>query len=335
MFIARLAVLLVILSAVGCNILGKKPGAQARGRAPGKQAFPEEKKQMAGGPGVGRDQPLPDPVPPPAPPIDVPGIPESPPRETELVVAPMTEPAVQPVAATESNLDAIRRVHRRAAERFKTIEGFQARLTRRETIGSKAMPEEMLDLKLRTSPFAIHSKWVGTENFGRELIYVTNKYDNKVQILTGKNEGLLIPANRRFSFAPTDSQVRSKSRYDLREGGMGMVIEWFGKSLGEMEKHPNQSNRMKYLGKQSRRERESGLECVEEIVPPNWEPLMPRGGKRLTYFDPRADSPSHGLPILVIAYGDNGREVEYYWFDQFRPMKWTDADFDADRLFKR
>jgi hypothetical protein len=198
------------------------------------------------------------------------------------------------------------------------------------------MPEELLQYKFRREPFSLHIKWIGLEAKGRELIYVAGKHEEKVQILTGKGEGLLVPSGKRVTRLATDSDVRSKSRHDIREGGMGMSIDWFGRVLAIMEKDPSQMNRLRYLGLKPRHpEREAGLEAVEETIPPNWEPLLPKGGRRTTYFDPDPASPSFGLPILIVTIGDSGREVEYYWFDQLKPAEWTDSDFDADRLWKK
>jgi hypothetical protein len=116
---------------------------------------------------------------------------------------------------------------------------------------------------------------------------------------------------------------------------MGTAIAWLGKVLGRMEADPAQANRIRYLGRKPVRERESGLEVIEETVPPDWEPLLPKGGKRTTHFDPDPASPSFGLPILITAVADTGRQVEYYWFDELRPIRPSDADFDADRLWRK
>jgi hypothetical protein len=237
----------------------------------------------------------------------------------------------------ESNLDAVRRLHKRASERFNKMDGFESRLTRRETVGNKPMPEELLQYKVRREPYSVYIKWIGKEAQGRELIYVTGKYDGKVQILTGKGEGNLlpIPSGIRVARLPTDKDVTSKSRFDIRESGMHMSIEWFGRVVAIMERDPAQSNRMKYLGIVKRRERESGLEAVDEQIPSAWEPLLQKGGRRTTYFDPDPASPSFGLPILLVTQDHTGREVEYYWFDQLKPARFADADFDPDRMWNR
>ncbi|MBO0701138.1 MAG: DUF1571 domain-containing protein [Zavarzinella sp.] len=340
----------LMLVVTGCGTVGPR---ESKGPAVGRSR--DLGKQVAVGPTATREPPLADPstmIPPPPDMKDIiPPIPAAPAKE-EFVAAvgivapdgPAARPAVERARAVseepappapESNLDALRRLYRTASDRFNQLEGFQARLTRRETVGNKPMPEEVLEYTFRREPYSVHVKWVGLEGQGRELVYVQGKYDNKVQILTGKCEGLVIPAGMRVSRLPTDKDVRSKSRYDIREGGMGTAIVWFGKVLSVMEQDPAQANRAHYLGRKPVRERESGLEVVEETIPPDWEPLLPKGGKRTTHFDPDPSSPSFGLPVLIVTLGDTGRQVEYYWFDQLRPIRPTDADFDPDRLWRK
>ena len=366
----RSAILLFIVL-TGCGVVGPRRDDVAhgpKGKAPS--------TEMALGPKSTREPPLADPssmIPPP-PKMDelVPAIPPAPARE-QLVATPLPEkddglvPAsgvvapgtlaaatrrpveraravaedrVTPAAATEasqeSNLEAVSRIAKRATAKYLAMPGFESRLTRREMVNGRAMPQEELQYKFRRDPYSVHVKWIGLEGQGRELIYVDGKFDNKVQILTGKGEGLIVPSGMKVTRLPSDKDVRSKSRHDIREPGMGMAVEWFGKVAAIMEKDPGQAKRMKYLGVvKGRPERASGLEGVEETIPPGWEPLLPKGGKRTTYFDPDPSSPSFGLPVLVSAFNENGREVEYYFFDQLRSTRPTDADFDPDRLWKK
>jgi Protein of unknown function (DUF1571) len=368
-----LAAVFVLNCLSGCGVVGPRKDAVARGPSAGaKSKGPAKELAVAG---ATREPPLADPstmIPPP--PKMAPEIPAAPAKDDLLVSAPTPLPeksavvipasgiagpeggvftggpaperaravggnpvvaAVASEAIPESNLDSVRRMYRRAAERFAKMEGFESRLTRRETIGNKPMPEELLQYKFRRDPYSLHIKWIGLEGQGRELVYVQGKYESKVQILTGRDEGLLIAAGKRHSFTPTDSSVRSKSRFDIREGGIGMSILWFGKVLALVERDPAQANRLKYLGVKPCREREAGLEAVQETIPPDWEPLLPRGGKRTTYYDPDPASPSFGLPVLVTTLDESGRQVEYYWWDQFKPIRPTDADFDPDRLWRK
>jgi hypothetical protein len=354
------ALLLVFLT--GCGIVGPRRDSTARGPKPKAPS-----NEMAAGPKATREPPLADPssmIPQP-PNMDdlVPAIPGAPPKEQ--LVAAVTEPdgfvpaagvvaprrpveraravaddRVTPAAAAEAvqetNPAAVRRIAKRAADKYQALAGFECRLTRREMVNGRPMPQEELQYKFRRDPYSVHIKWVGLEGQGRELIYVDGKFDNKVQILTGKGEGLIVPSGMRVARLPGDKDVRSKSRHDIREPGMGMAVEWFGKVAALMEKDPTQAKRMKYLGVvKGRPERAGGLEGVEETIPPGWEPLLPKGGKRTTYFDPDPASPSFGLPVLISAFNEGGREVEYYSFDQLRPTTPTDADFDPDRLWKK
>jgi hypothetical protein len=353
----RTAILLLTL-VTGCGVVGPRRDSTARGpKAKGPAT------EMAGGPKATRDTPLADPstmIPPP-PDMNnlVPAIPTAPTKEqfvaADGIVAPepgaktrapverargQADDRVVPAAAAEpiaeSNLDALKRIAQRATEKFNGMDGFECRLTRRETVANKPMPQEELQYKFRREPYSLHIKWVGLEAQGRELIYVAGKSDGKVHILTGKGEGLVIPSGMHVTRLPTDKEVRGKSRYDLREGGISMSVHWFGKVVALMERDPAQLKRMKVLGiVKGRPERPSGLESVEEMIPPGWEPLLPKGGKRTTYFDPEPASPSFGLPILVVGLNETGREVEYYFFDQLRPIHPTDADFDPEGLWKK
>ena len=334
-----------LCAAVGCNVFGKSNPSSLPGgmKSAGKDAIGT--KQMAMGNGSTREPPLADPVPPPPPNMNVPEIPPAPNKDDSLVIAtPGSNGVVQASAVErargvaeqpkETNLEALRRLYNRAAEKINATEGFESKLTRRETVANRAMPEEVLQYRFRKEPYSLHLKWIGKEAQGRELVYVEGRNDGKVQVLTGREPELFRPSGIRVSRLPTDKDVASKSRYDIRSAGLATSITWFGRVLDIMEKDPAQANRVRYIGPKPRRERETGLVAVEETIPPNWEPLLPKGGRRTTHFDADPTSPSEGLPILIITLDDTGREVEYYWFDDWKPARFTEADFDADRLWR-
>ena len=59
------------------------------------------------------------------------------------------------------------------------------------------------------------------------------------------------------------------------------------------------------------------------------------GGSRQVFFDPKPDSPSYLLPVLIVTKDLGGREVEYYSFTQFKvPAGTTDADWNPAKLGK-
>src|SRR5262245_9987135 len=166
----RMAARFLILL-TGCGVVGPRRDGTARGPKPKASAT-----EIATGPKATREQPLADPstmIPLP-PNMDdlVPGIPNPPPTDRIVAAdgivspeagvkprAPVERPrakadeaAVPATAAeqvTESSLDAVRRLARLSAERFHAMDGFECRLTRRETVNNKPMPQEELQYKFR------------------------------------------------------------------------------------------------------------------------------------------------------------------------------------------
>lgn len=252
---------------------------------------------------------------------------------------PSLQPHAQPVAHVESENphSAFKRLVRQSQESLKKIDGFECLLKRREVINDSKQPEELIQFRFRKAPLAVHFKWIGQEANGRELVYAKGLFSDRAHILTAKGDGfVLMPAKKRFDFALDDSNIKSKSRYDLREGGIMKSIDQLGRVLQEIERDPKGNReRVRYLGKVKRPECSALLEGVDEYIPPKWEPLLPKGGRRQTFFDCQPDSPSFGLPVVIVAQDHLGREVEYYHFDRLKLTRFTDADFDPDRLFKK
>lgn len=366
--------LLALVFLSGCGLFGKKPDqavVRPVSHEPGAGSSEGRPKMLAIANGnTGRDAPLADPVPPPPPDLIIADLPGAAPKDTAIVAQPkpmgagladtvvpaagiaplINEPPLlaqtspkppveqpkPPAVAAETPLQVIKRLQQLAAEKLARLEGFEAVLTRRETIAGKPSPEQVMQYRLRTRPQSMHMKWIGLEGKGRELVFVGGRKEDVVEILTAKGDGFaLTPAGKRISFAPTDSSIRSQSRYDLREGGMQMGVTNLGLLLAKADRDPKVVANLRYLGLVNRLERQSGLEAVEETIQPNVEPLFPKGGKRTLFFDPEPSSPGYGLPILVTASNELGREVEYYFFDQLKPARFSDADFDTNILWKK
>lgn len=345
----HLIIMLLCASLCGCGLFSKRKPLTPSGPDPTSPRAANDRvgtDLVAMVNGSGREQTLPDPATmiPPRPNINIPDIPDAPPKDDRIVAAPQdtANPPIKQVAAVknveekaESANDALQRLRHAAHTSFNKLPGFTAKLTRRETVAGSPHSEEVLQYKFRASPYSMHLRWIGREAQGRELVYVANTKEDKVHILTARGDGsLLMPAGKRFAFAPTASEIRSQARYDIREGGMGLTVIQFCRLVDLAENDPKAAKRLRYVGKQQRREHPAPLELVEDTIPPNAEPLLPKGGKRQLYFDADPQSPSYGLPILVMAFSE-GREVEYYHFDQFQPATFADADFDSNRLWRK
>ena len=93
---------------------------------------------------------------------------------------------------------------------------------------------------------------------------------------------------------------------------------------------------VKALGLVQRKEMPYALEGVEVAIRAGEDPTLAKGGKRQVYFDPKPDSPGYLYPILVVTTDADGKEVEYYFFDQLKvPCGLTDADWNPATLGKK
>ncbi len=232
-------------------------------------------------------------------------------------------------------LTAIKTIHRNALIANAKMDCYETRLTRRESINGKAVPQEIIAFKFRKNPYSVRLKWLGQEGQGREVVYVQGQYAGKMYVMPTKQDSFPLPPMR-MSFMPDDSMVRSKTRHDIREAGLGESIKHLGETLDLIAKNPAQRNRLRYLGLVTRPEFVSPMEGIEETIPPRTEPLLPSGGKRVTFYDTGAQSVSKDMPVLVIAHDAANKEVEYYCFDRFLfPITLNNSDFDPEQIWKK
>ncbi len=253
--------------------------------------------------------------------------------ETRIETASLTRGAAPSIPAEEDVLVTMKELHRKAAEAYARIDCFDARLTRRESINGKPNPQEIIFFRFRKQPFSVRLKWIGEEAQGREVIYVAGQYGNKMHIMPSKQDSILPPM--RMSFTPDDTMVRSKTRHDIREAGLSEAIRGLGNSLDAAARNSAQRKRLRYLGRVNRPEYPN-MEAIEDTIPPRTEALLPQGGKRVYFFDTRTNSPSAGLPVLIVTHDAAGKEVEYYCFDRMTTqIRLTDKDFDPDQVWKK
>jgi hypothetical protein len=242
---------------------------------------------------------------------------------------PMTAPpvAVGDMSSSEP-LKELRRLHKLAGEQYAKMDSYIARLRRREQVGSKQNPEEVLCFKFRKDPWSISLKWLSAEGKGREVVYVKGKFENKLHTLLAAGDVPLMPAGKRISL-PIDSMlVKSASRHEITDAGIGALIDHFAAAVALSEGGDAKRGSLTYLGSQSRPEFATPHEAVEQQIPAGAEATLPRGGRRLWYFDPE-----NHLPLLVITYDDAKKEVEYYLYDRLQfPVKLDEDDFNPEKM---
>jgi hypothetical protein len=236
----------------------------------------------------------------------------------------------QEIPADGNPMVKLRALYRDAADRYARISSYIVRLRRREQVNGKDHPEEVLLVKFRKNPWSIYFKWLGKEGNGREVIYVRGRYEDKIHTLLAAGDIPLMPAGKRIALAPDNALVRSSSRHSIHEAGIGTMIDTFGEVVSTAERAGARAL-VKSVGVVSRPELAAPCEAVEQIIPPGGEPLLPRGGRRLWFFD----SSSTKLPVLVITQDETGHEAEYYCYDRFLfPVDLDDSDFNPDELWK-
>jgi hypothetical protein len=218
-----------------------------------------------------------------------------------------------------------------AAERYAGIDSYIARLTRREQVGGKNQPEEVLLFKFRKEPWSVYFKWLGKTGEGREVVYVKNQYENKLHTLLAAGDHPLMGAGKRMALAIDSIFVRNASRHPITEAGFGASIERLGRLLDAGEHGDKRGGTLTVLGAQNRPEFAKPAWVLEHVLPPGQDPSLPRGGRRLYAFDPESK-----LPLLVTAVDERGQEVEYYSYDRLQyPVKLDNDDFNPDKLWAK
>jgi hypothetical protein len=248
---------------------------------------------------------------------------------------PQADPSqVRPAALSPVNVDAsarLRQLYQTAVVQHQKMDCYTMQIRRREVVGDRARPEELVFVKVRQEPWSVYFKWLGPEAKGREVVYLKGRPGNEIHTLTAAGDVPLIGAGKRFSISADSTLVKSKSRYPIQNAGLGTTIRSFGDLLEKVEKGDPHASPLKYLGATTRPEFAQPVEGIEQIIPPDCDPLLSGGGRRWWYFDTAL-----GLPVLIITRDASDREVEYYCHDQIRfPVRLGDDDFDPDKLWRQ
>jgi hypothetical protein len=225
-------------------------------------------------------------------------------------------------------LKELRRLYKEATEQYAKMDSYIARLRRREQVGDKDGAEEVIRFQFRREPWSVSLKWLSTEGKGREVIYVKGKFEDKIHTLLAAGDMPLMPAGKRISLPVDSLLVKSASRHPITQAGIGSLIDNFGLAVDAAGRGDAKRGSLTYFGPQARPEFTKAHELAEQIIPPKGEPTLPRGGRRLWFFDP-----DNHLPVLIITYDDTKKEVEYYLYDRLHfPVKLDDDDFNPEKM---
>jgi hypothetical protein len=249
---------------------------------------------------------------------------------------PVMPPPAQPGAAdsTAKTRAELKAILATANTAWKALDTFEATLTRREVDPRGELNSEVLLFQFRREPMSMYTLNVGENGKGRETVY--NKKTDKLHVKLGKGDpfpgaGFVAPP-----LSPDDPRVKAKARYSVRDSGPGRNLLTLNVAVAQLEAGKAPVDSVVFDGAVKRSEYSYPLAGVTHRLRAGDDPLFPNGGTRLYFFDTKKDSPSYGLPVLVIATDAAGKEVEYYLYEKVKaPAGLTDADFDPARLSKK
>lgn len=266
----------------------------------------------------------PEPPPPPAP-SDAPPVRPAPPSPK----------AVDPAQAAARHVAEVKKLAAAAAERWAKTGTYEAVVTRRELSPKGKMTEDVVLYQFRKEPMSVYIRNLGESGKGREILYNPTQHKDVIHVILGKgDENLLYKAGDKGpALSPDNGLVKRESRYSIREAGWGTPIARVGMWAGKAEAGKIPADALTFHGPVERKEFPYPVVGVQLKLRPGDDPLLPDGGVRQWFFDPKPDSPSHALPILIIATEPDGREVEYYQFEKVKlGVPFTDAEFSPERL---
>jgi hypothetical protein len=200
---------------------------------------------------------------------------------------------------------------------------------------NKQRTHDRVFYQFRKQPFAVYMRNLDQANAGRELLYNPQQHGDKIYAIAGKADaGLLYKAGQRLPpVSPDFPMVKQKSRYSIREAGLGTPLQRVQQWLDKAERGQIPPHHLRFHTQTKRPETTEPLQLVELFLRPGDDPLLPHGGRRQWFFHANPNADSYALPILIRALEADGQEVEYYWVEQFRPnLRLSDSDFHPDRL---
>jgi hypothetical protein len=252
----------------------------------------------------------------------------------------ITKPPSLPVlpsgpSSAALNIAEVKKLAAYAAEKWAKVDTYEAVVTRKELSPAKEFTEDVVLYQYRKEPMSVFIRNIGESCKGREVVY--NAKTDKIHVMLGDGDVKFLPAGFKVPpVSPDDPRVKEKSRYSIREAGYGTPINKVASWVAKAESGKIPPDALTFLGPVNRKEYPYPLLSVSLKLRPGDESMMPSGGTRQWFFDPKPESSSFGWPVLIIATEPNGKEVEYYLFEKVKlQIPLTDGDFAPERFGKK
>jgi hypothetical protein len=121
-----------------------------------------------------------------------------------------------------------------ARQHFQSVRDYECRVTTRERISGKLMPEGLLTMRVRNNPLCVYVRCENGPDKGLEACYVTGRNQGMMRV---RPAGLVCILGF-WSIDPRDPRALEKSRHCINEAGIGHLLDVTA-SYGEMERRLN------------------------------------------------------------------------------------------------
>jgi Protein of unknown function (DUF1571) len=244
-------------------------------------------------------------------------------------VGPMTSPPMQNVPPPLPQMLTPQQLYQQAAASYSRTDSYIARLTRRER-GKTNHAEEIMVFTFRKTPWSIRFKWLAGPGAGREVLYVKDRYENKIHTLLAAGDVPLVSAGKVLAMPVDSPLVKAANRHPITDAGFGAMIEKLGEVIAANDRGNFRPGKLTALGLQQRADYDTPLYMLDQSVPPGADEDVPHGGHRVFGF-----SPENYLPVLSILVDHRGKELAYSRFDRIMAgVKLDDSDFNPGELGK-
>ena len=93
-----------------------------------------------------------------------------------------------PPCSAAAQLAEVKKLVEAATARWKTVDCYEATVTRRELAPNKHLTDDMVLYQFRKEPMAVYIRNISESGKGREILYYPSKYEDKIHAIIGKGD---------------------------------------------------------------------------------------------------------------------------------------------------
>lgn len=110
----------------------------------------------------------------------------------------------------------------KASARLEQVTHYTATFLKQERIDGELSERQVMQLKMRHSPFSVYLKWLEGGDVGRELLYVEGQNSNKMLVHVGGFKGRFLPS---LKLDPNGSLAMAEARYPITKAGLLELVK--------------------------------------------------------------------------------------------------------------